>query len=282
MELAELLVREHGVARAKYLIGRGATMAEIRTCLRSGALRQLRRGWYATSYAEPTVESAVRSGGVLGCVSALQVHGIWVPPQVRIHVRGRHHPCRQYGPREPEVRSVDDVSLALRHAIRCLDDEGIVVVCDSLIHLRVMSEADIGRVLTGAPGRVHRLIDRCDRAESGTESMVRLRLRRLGIVVETQVVIPGIGRVDLLVGRLIIEVDGVRYHVDPERFENDRRRDRRAVQLGYTVIRLSYRQVLYDWAEVERDILEVVRRRDHRWPRRERYRRRSGERGQGQ
>lgn len=158
-----------------------------------------------------------------------------------------------------------------------------MVVCDSLVHLGVLSRADIGSELVSAPGRIRRLIDHCDQAESGTESMVRLRLRRLGIRVDTQVVIPGIGRVDLLVGRLIIEVDGARYHSDPESFENDRRRDRRAVQLGYTVIRLSYRQVLYEWADVERDILDVVRRRGHRWRRTaEGCTRRSGERGRGQ
>lgn len=219
MELEHLLARDGEVARAAYLRSRGVELAEIRACLRSGSLRPLRRGWYAAETADPKVVKAVRSGGVLGCVSALHHHDVWVPRSKDLHVRGRSHPCRQYGRPERELRAIDDPPIALRHAVRCLDEESIVVVCDSLLYKRKMSRAEITRELRNAPTRIRRLPDRCDAAESGTESIVRLRLRARNIRVRTQVAILGIGRVDLLVGRLIIEVDGAGYHTSPRSFE---------------------------------------------------------------
>lgn len=263
MDLARLMASQYGVARRTYLLDRGVDRAEIQRCLRGGTLRRLRRGWYATEIAHPAVVTAVRDGGVLGCVSALRLHDVWVPPFAGTHVRSWSGGCRQYGRPEPALRSVDDIPIALRHAVRCLDSEGIIVVCDSLLHLGLMTRADIEHELVAAPGRIRRLVARCDPAESGTDSIVRVRLRARGIRVRTQVRILGLGWVDLLVGRVIIEVDGAEYHISPKAFEEDRRRDRQAVRLGYIVVRLSYKQVMHEWEATEAVILELVRRREH-------------------
>ncbi|WP_299573327.1 DUF559 domain-containing protein [uncultured Williamsia sp.] len=81
----------------------------------------------------------------------------------------------------------------------------------------------------------------------------------------TQHRVPGVGRVDLLVGeRLVIEVDSHAHHTGVERYEADRARDRRLVQLGYVVLRLSYHQVVHDWPETEKVVLDLIRRREHR------------------
>ncbi|MGV9825904.1 DUF559 domain-containing protein [Gordonia sp. NPDC003429] len=155
---------------------------------------------------------------------------------------------------------------ALRHALKCLDDEGIVVVCDSILHLGLLELRDLDDVFAAAPRRVRRLLDHCDpTAESGTETMVRLRLRLLGIGVSTQVRIIGLGRVDLLVGtRLIIEVDSEEFHDrSAAQRARDRRRDEIATDLGYIPLRLDYKRVMYEWADAEATILDIVRRRDH-------------------
>lgn len=56
--------------------------------------------------------------------------------------------------------------------------------------------------------RARALLDRCDRAESGTGPLVRLRLRARGVRVRPQVPIESIARVDRLIGdRLIIEAE---------------------------------------------------------------------------
>lgn len=85
--------------------------------------------------------------------------------------------------------------------------------------------------------------------------------------IRTQVPIDGVGRVDLVVGTsLIIEVDGYEYHADPDQFEKDRLRDLQAWALGYYPIRLTYRQVVYQWKLVGPLIEEAIRRGLHRKP----------------
>jgi very-short-patch-repair endonuclease len=92
-----------------------------------------------------------------------------------------------------------------------------------------------------------------------------LRLRAAGIRLRTQVVIPGVGRVDFLVGdRLIIEADSREHHLSA--YQADRTRDRVAIGLGYLVIRLTYEDVVYRWDTVYRDIQSVIQRRAHRSP----------------
>jgi very-short-patch-repair endonuclease len=142
------------------------------------------------------------------------------------------------------------------------------VVADSLLHLRRATRAELERWCERAPLRVRGLLAKVDRAESGTETMVRLRLRALGITVRPQVSIwPGM-RIDLLIGdRLVVECDSEQHHASWAQQQADRARDRQLVARGYRPIRLSYRQIHDDWPAIERDILSIVRRGDHRWPR---------------
>ncbi|GAB2667513.1 hypothetical protein GCM10027169_31850 [Gordonia jinhuaensis] len=250
------------------------TQSELRQGLRRGNLTKLRHGWYASADADPQVVAAVSRGGVLSCVSALRAHGVWVPEHPRgVHARAkpsimRSNPknfCRQHWSPEPESGAVDDVPTALRHAVRCLDDEGIVVVCDSLLNSGMMTADQLQATLSRAPVRIRRLLDKCDAtAQSGTETMARLRFRARGLRVRTQVHIPTIGIVDMLIGEsLIFECDGRQYHADDEQFERDRERDRRAVAMGYSRIRGTYRQVVHRWDEVDADVMAIVRRGDH-------------------
>jgi very-short-patch-repair endonuclease len=79
------------------------------------------------------------------------------------------------------------------------------------------------------------------------------------------VVIAGVGRVDLLIGeRLVLELDGAEWHTGIDAIERDRRRDRELVARGYLVMRVTYRQLLERWDEVEAQILRLVRRDEHR------------------
>ena len=56
---------------------------------------------------------------------------------------------------------------------------------------------------------------------------------------------PTSGRVDLLIPgwRLIIELDGRRWHARTDNFEADRRRDNAAVAAGYSVLRFTWRML---------------------------------------
>lgn len=280
MDLDFLLKHSHGVVRTAQLQACDLSSPQIRAAVRTGSLTQVRRGWYATPDADSTVLRAVRTGGVLSCVSALRLHGYWTPQTPLLHTRRTEHgkyratSTARDGVRECSYTpgnarpsaSVDGALTALRCLPGCVSDEELVAVVDSMLHQRRVGIEDVHRALAGHPKRIHCLLERCDaRAESGTESLVRQRLRRYRLKVTPQVVIPGVGRVDLVVGeRLVIEVDSWQHHSDRGAYENDRYRDLVLHDLGYVVVRVTYHRVIHDWDSVERHILGIIASGGHR------------------
>lgn len=268
------IARQGGVVTRKQLLAWGNSPAQVAHWRTSNNIRVLRRGWYALPGCDPEVEAAVRAGGVVGCASALSRHGIFVLDR-RHHVRAgeaglRRLPsnCVECGitttRRVPQL-PVDPWDVALVTATNCLDAENLVVVLDSVLNLQLATRDELERLFCSLPGHVRRVLELTDRAESGTETLARLRLRRLGLPVACQVVIAGVGRVDLLVGeRLVIEVDSELHHTSREAYERDRARDRRLWALGFVVVRVTFRQVLFEWAQVEQDVMAMVARGLHR------------------
>lgn len=241
-----------------------------------GSLIRIRRGWYATPDADATIVGAVRGEGCVSCASALRLRGVWVPETLDAkHVRHADHRrergrtgCRPHGANPPVVAAVDDVETAFRCVLRCGSDEDVIVTADSLLHLRLATREDLAAWARAAPERALALLGAADVAESGLESMTRVRLRSRRLRVRTQVWI-GRRRVDILVGdRLVIECDGAEHHSGWTAQAADRARDRELVAAGSVVMRVTYRQVLDEWPSIEQEILAVVRRRGHRWPRR--------------
>ncbi len=274
------LATQLGILTTLQLMAGGWTKWQIESAVRRGALRRVRPGWFAGSQPDAAALAAVAAGGCVSCFSALRLHGAWVPEGKGVHRRFAEHRGRRGGPRrcrpygaQPPVRSaVDGLELAFRCALRCGSDEEIVVVIDSLLHRRLATSEQLEDWMRSAPMRVRGLLERADeRAESGTESMVRLRLRSLRIATRIQVrVMEGV-RVDALIGdRLVIECDSREHHADAAAYERDRRRDRRLAARGFLVLRVSYRQIHDEWEEIERDILAIVRAGGHRLPRRRR------------
>jgi L-rhamnose isomerase len=99
------------------------------------------------------------------------------------------------------------------------------------------------------------------RAESGTESIVRLRLVQRGLRVEIIVGLRGIGSVDLLIeGVRIIECDGREFHDQDEAFERDRTRDLNAMRQRYRSLRVSWFKVLFEWHLVEEAVFAALGR----------------------
>lgn len=270
----------HGVARYGDLLRAGLSRARIDRLLSSGRIRRLRRGWYADTTAKPEVKRAVQSGGTLSCLSALRYYGVWVPPHRHMHIRmSEHHQARTALPatvhvcplpiRKAPTTAVDSLPTALRAAVRCLDDEGIVVVLDSILNQRLLRRDQLAVILAPCSARIRRLLAEADeRSESGTESMVRFRLRRLGMTVQSQVFMKGVGRVDLLVGkRLVIEADSRQHHTGEAAYATDRRRDLILVTQGKLVLRLTYDQIVHLWDETLQAIRRLTRARAHLKPR---------------
>lgn len=273
--LHPLLLR-HGVLSTTQLDLAGLARPERDAAIRDGRLVRIRRGWYARTDADDEVIAAVRARGCVSCASALRMHGVWVPEALAgRHVRHADHRreqgrrgCLPHGANPPVRSAIDDLETAFRCVLRCGSAEDVVVVADSLLHLRLASAEELRTWMRGAPRRVAELLDTTDAAESGLETIVRVRLRSCNLRVRTQVWI-GQRRVDLVVGdRLVVECDGAEHHGGWAAHSADRARDRALVAAGYVVMRVTYRQVLDDWPAVEQEILAVVRRRGHRWPRR--------------
>ncbi len=184
------------------LVRLGHDDTAIRASVRSGDLIRLRRGWFATPAADPDTVAAVRAGGVLACVSALRHHALWIPPTARgLHIRfsrhgerSRRRRCQGHGRPHPFVGAVDSIPIALDCAARCLDRESWIVIADSALATLRWSRTELASAMPACPAQVRRWLRDCDtRAQSGTETMVRLRLRARGYAVEVQPEIPGMG-----------------------------------------------------------------------------------------
>lgn len=269
-----------GVMQTAALLRTGWSRARIDRAVRAGRLHPLRRGWFAAPDADQDAVRAVRAGGALSCISALVKHDVWVPEHHELHVRParsgsvRHSPglrtCFGLRSEHAPTTAVDSVPVALASALRCQSFENCVVLIDSVLNKELMTVDDVATVVRRLHGNNRRLLKACNPlAQSGTETMARLRLLAQGYQVEVQVPIAGVGWVDLMIGdRLVIEIDSVKHHTSLENYRKDRARDRRLKALGYRVLRLTYQDVVHGWAEVEQDIAAMVARNEHRWPRR--------------
>ncbi|GEK79908.1 endonuclease domain-containing protein [Agrococcus baldri] len=266
-----------GILTTLQLTSSGWTKWQIERALGTGALVRVRPGWFHDGSPDPAALVAVRAGGCISCFSALRLHGVWTPEGKGNHFRLPRHrrkrkgsrACHPFGERLAVSSAVDSLAVAFRCVLRCGSREDIVVVIDSILHRQLAERETVLEWMAEAPARVRSLLAAADgRSESGTESMVRFRLRALQLAVRIQVRVMQGARVDLLVGeRLVIECDSREHHTDAAAYEKDRRRDRELVARGFIVLRVSYRQIHDEWAEIERAILAVVRRGDHRWPR---------------
>lgn len=242
----------------------------VRKHVQKGLLIRLRPGWYATADANTAAMEAVRMGGALGCVAALRWHGLWIPPGYDgVHVRfskyGRHkhsRGCQGYGPQMPVLTAVDPVASALKYAAKCMAAEDWIAVCDSALNKARQTVSDLQGDMGSVPRVMRELMDKCDpNSQSGTESLTRLRLR---FVVHTQPKIQGVGRVDLRVGRLLIECDSKNHHTSLANYQNDRRRDRAALRGKWMTMRITYDDVLYGWEGVLDDVRAITRTDRHR------------------
>ncbi|WP_460799940.1 endonuclease domain-containing protein [Microbacterium sp. GXF0217] len=149
----------------------------------------------------------------------------------------------------------------------CAGEEAFFVALESALRQSRVSARELRWLGSRLPPPMRWLLGfaRTD-ADSGLESLVRLRLHRVGVTVRTQVQIDGVGEVDFVIGdRLIIEADGKENHddADKDRRSGSRRhkdllRDARAAALGYETLRFDYAMIIHDWGTVETAILARI------------------------
>lgn len=259
----------------------------------------VRKGHFVAPGAPLQIVRAVRVGGVATSVTASRALGIWTPPDPppgsavrrgarpadRLHVAVARTASRLRDPddaalaftrrpdvvlhwaRESELAGVGRTRIAptlvmLKHAFLSLPPEHALAMLDSALHLRFLGETDLAALAAMLPDRLEAVVMSADgRAESGTETIVRYRLRARGLRVEIIVGLRGIGTVDLLVeGRLIIECDGREFHDDDEAFERDRTRDLHAAGQRYRTLRATWFRVLFEWDTIEHAVFAALGR----------------------
>lgn len=268
MTWARILHETGGAATTQSLRLSGVSDRALRDAVDDGRLVRPRRGVYALPELLPSGMAALRLGGRLSCVSAARSYGLWGGTDARTHLAfpphaGRAGPAtvRHWG----RLEAHDElwrVSFAdgLRSVVRCADRETAVAVLDTALAAGRVVPAQLRRLFEGEPVASRRVAaDARPGSDSGVESILRQRLAAAGHLVEQQIAVPGVGRIDMRVdGVLHIEVDGFAFHSDPAAFERDRLRDSALEVRGLRRLRFAARQVLEDADGVVGFIEEVL------------------------
>ena len=272
-----------GITSRQDVLRSGITRRKYEAALATGDLIRIDRSRVALRGTPDTLIDAGRVGATLTCLSALAHHGTDTLPTRLLHIR-RSEYCKRTRPlpegmcccdlpEPPDDEIVDTLETALKATLRNHGDEHILVALDSILRRGIRGRGQLRDWASTVSGRALRLIALTDgRSDSPLETVLRLRLHNARIQCTPQVEIPGIGRVDLLVGRsLIIEADGKGFHDTPEQFEKDHLRDQNALLLGYTTIRVTWPQIRDDWPRLYDLIRSLVRSRHHQYAPKHRF-----------
>lgn len=272
LSATETIRRLGGLARGTHLQELGFSRRALSRLVERGEIQRVRDGVFAVPSLDRDVRTAVAHGGALSCVSVLRALGVWVladsdVPHVWIghdrHAQA-HAECAcisHYYRGSPPLGSTG-VETALLHLRRCAGDEAFFAAYESAWRQGLLTRAARDRIRSALPRTARWLIDiaRSD-ADSGLESLLRLRLHILGIRLDCQVTIAGVGRVDFVLGgRLILEIDGKENHASPDKRHKDLVRDAVASRIGYETLRFDYAQVVYDWPTVQAAVIGGLQR----------------------
>ncbi len=304
LPLERVIRRSSFFLRRRDLLALGYTDAHLKHSLDRKRIFRVRQGWYSVPDAPEPGIRAVRVGGRLTALSALESYGLKVPRPTALQVAVRPTASRLRSPHDRHSRltrfpgvtvfwtdtggaspwrvSVADALVAV------LATEGrdiAVAACSAAVHTGTLRGWELDVVFERAPARVRgwrRLVSAVD--ESHGETYARLWFGDAGIACEQQVEVAGVGWLDFrLRENLFVEIDGGQ-HAEPGQNAKDHERDLAIAALGGRTIRVLYHQLLGQWptvlAAIERAIADAdalaARRRRHPYrPRPTRKRRRS-------
>jgi putative AbiEi antitoxin of type IV toxin-antitoxin system/uncharacterized protein DUF559 len=264
LAIAALADAQHGVVTRAQLVNAGLTNQDVDRRVKARRLRRLHRGVYAVGHRALRAEgrwmaATLAVGGVLSHASAAAAWELRVSNAAvtDVMVRGdggrdrraglRVHRSTTLGPGEMTVvrgipittpaRTIIDIARRLRpreleHIVDLADQRGLIDFAD----LETANSASLKAVLSDydpAPTRSElerRFLALCDEHQVPQP--------------ETNRIIEGV-EVDFVWRdrRLIVEVDGYRYHRSPSRFEADRAKDVHLMTRGWRVMRFTWRQL---------------------------------------
>lgn len=305
------VIRRNGLfLRRRDLLPLGYTDRAIAAALAEKRVFRVRQGWYSVPDAPEAAIRAVRVGGRLTGVSALESYGLPVPRVPALQVAVKATASRLRDPLDRRRPLVAGAALtfwrdtggggsawrvspadALLAVLRSTSRNVAVACCGAALHRRLVSERSLDAVFARAPRRVQgwrTLVSPYD--ESHGETDFRLWMSDAGLSCEQQVEIDGVGRLDFRVApHTYVEIDGGQH--DPawsggtaSSWANDLERAAALAIRGDRVLHFGYRQLNTAWptvlAAIERAIaddaaLAAHRRRHPFRPRPRRKRRRN-------
>lgn len=262
-----MLSKRGGVIRSSELIARGMTRYRIQQEVVAGALIRFKKGWLATPTADPQVVAAAASGLTLSCVTQAARLGLWVRqvpegqhfgvPRPGSERRPPGSVLHYHAPIVPRDRFalVDSIENVLMLIAQCEPFEDAVASWDSALNKRLVDRAALE--LLPLPAASKRVLEATDPfADSGLESYFRVRLKWMRLPIVSQAWLVG-RRVDFLIGsRLVVQIDGG-HHTGPQR-TIDLEHDAQLRLRGFTVIRVSYSQIMHAWPETQALIMRAV------------------------
>ncbi|HKP08575.1 MAG TPA: type IV toxin-antitoxin system AbiEi family antitoxin domain-containing protein, partial [Microbacterium sp.] len=211
-----------GVARTRDIVAQGVRKGDLARARSEGFLLRPRVGVYATPSTSPVTVEALSHRGRVACVTAGRAYGLWLlddgdEEPVHTWIDEKHHVMRVAVYPEPDEGAcctfhrdlaVDEPALTsvgllhcLRQILACRGDEAFFAALESALRQSLVDDAARERLRLSIPAASRWLVDfaRAD-ADSGLESLVRLRLRACGLSLTPQVAIPGVGIVDFVIG----------------------------------------------------------------------------------
>jgi len=274
-EVARLTSAQRGLITRGQLLAAGITRGSIEHRLQTGRLHKHLRGVYLVG--RPTLEPLARElaaalyfdgDAVLSHASACWLWGFIpdAPPEVTVTLIGRDARPRQ-GLHVHRVPFLARQDMRIRRGIpltapaRSLLDLAADATEDALeqavaeaVAMRLTSARELEQALDRAPGRsgtarIRAILDAdAEPALAGSKpERLLLELIRQAGLPEPLVNKPFHGfRIDMRwpEHRLALEFDGHRFHGSRAAFERDRRRDQVLAAAGYTVIRVTWRQLI--------------------------------------
>lgn len=274
--IARLATRQHGVVSRRQLLAGGATRWAIEWRIASGRLHVVHRGVYRVGHRAPG-KRAREMAAVLACgpgavVSHRTAGRMWEllaggePDVIDVTVRRSRAPNRP-GIRTRRTEALDDGDISLLDRIPITSPARTLLDLAAVLrpHMleRVLAEAQVRRLVDRRsiaaqldrnprrPGtRALRALVELERGPALTRSEAERRMLRLLRAAELPqpVVNARVGRyeVDFLwrEQRVVLEVDGYAYHSNRRAFERDRERDAALAARGYTVLRVTWRQLV--------------------------------------
>jgi len=274
--LAELAARQHGVVAARQLRELGFTRPSIQRRTDAGRLHRLHRGVYAAGHTKLSVRArwmaAVLACGldvVLSHAAAVALRGLRTVPSGPIDVSAPG-PHKVHGVRCHVTRSLPEQDRTRIDAIpvtsleRTLLDQAENLRSQRLRSLLeaaqqrdLLDVRSLNALIARSPGRrgvkplaeaLAQLTDEPPWTQSELERRFLELVRDAGLPEPQANVLVAGELVDFswAAQRLVVEVDGYRFHKTRSSFEADRRRDAGLQIVGRRVVRITARRIEHD------------------------------------